>query len=46
MVEYSVWVTFGLWGALFAGHPVVKGAGLLLIAMATLRAFTEKGTIS
>jgi len=42
MVEYAVWVICGLWGALFAGHPLVKGAGLLLIVMAFLRAFTER----
>jgi hypothetical protein len=42
LVEYAVWVTFGLWGTLFAGHPIVRGAGFLLIVLAVLRALTEK----
>jgi len=42
LVEYALWVMIGLWSTLFVGHPVARGAGLVLLALATLRAFTEK----
>lgn len=43
-MEYALFVTLGLWATLFVANPVARGAGLLLIILATLRALTEKDT--
>jgi len=42
LVEYTLWVMIGLWSTLYVGHPVARGAGFVLMALATLRALTEK----
>ncbi len=42
LVEYALWVMTGLWATLFVGHSLVQGLGVLLLVLATLRAFTEK----
>lgn len=42
LLEYALWVTLGLWAALFAGHPIARSAGVALIILAVLKAFTEK----
>ncbi len=42
LIEYALWVTFGLWATLFVQSPIAKAAGLLLIILAVLRGLTEK----
>ncbi len=42
LIEYALWVTVGLWAALFGGQPLVRAGGFVLILLAVLRAATER----
>ncbi|RJQ08631.1 MAG: hypothetical protein C4551_04880 [Bacillota bacterium] len=44
LVEYALFVTAGLWAALFVPNPLARVAGVVLVVLATLRALTEKDT--
>jgi hypothetical protein len=46
LVEYALWASVGLWATLFVDNAIARAAGIVLIALAVLRALTEKDTTS
>ncbi len=42
LVEYALWVMLGLWATLFVDNAIARGAGIVLIILALLRALAER----